>query len=843
MEMSRRHFIRSAITVAGAAALDLPVASGTEETSSPPSREDAAGAIVICNHWTQYGIGEAFPEGEVGGRWYQRNFSSVYGLEQGRRWLDANPANRVCHEFDAYFLESLDAEDPDYLAAIRDLLDRGLMELPGGTFGQAESQVFGYESALRQLTFGQAAYRRYLGRGVDTFLVEEQNFFPQLPQLLKLAGFRYASIQFQNSGAPPASPHDIILWEAFDGTAIPTIPKHPGMVSCTRQWASYDTVIARLAGRKAPLIFQWMELGPPGLDWGASIAPYREAIHEAEGRGFRQMTLTEYIQWALARCETPRVRIPMDQSNYNNNSFQGGWGYENERTTRGANKCESLLLAVETLCAGGHAPRIDKLAGNQLRELWSHLLVSQNHDPYLVGFGQAYVDGIRSYQSELAAKQLNAVQQAIRDEAGMGEPITGSGAPFRLFNPCPWDVATPIWLELNDLAWPSRAFKLTDGQAGKILPAVFRSDNGHVLAGPVIAHIPSYGTLDLKLEPATEEPIQPKRDSARLTAKRDGRVWNAGHESFAGIAFEPLVGEWHQLVNSHNMNIEAAHTRIEDAPVNLPWQTVSDGIDVAAWRRDLMRIRDVEEPALSVQGLVCTGEEPGPWIQFNHRLTSTVYFETGAWPSGTWRFRVHIAGAKPRIVADAPFSEEERRAAKFYCARYIRLEWPGRHLLWCPSQNTLFRCLEEASAHVIECTVLGFSFGGTANWEMRFHAGSSFSAAESMRLAETFHRRPVRIPEDVTAGCVAGVSADNPNVLITHVFPGEPGAAAVRTLNASHESQTAAIRWPGQIRQVNPADLDGNSLDIPCEHSTGPRGHWNYTFRPWEIATFRVAWK
>ena len=842
MDMSRRGFIRRSISVCGVAALDLSAASGTEEVPSTVSRDDTAGAIVICNHWTQYGIGEAFPEGEVGGRWYRRNFSTVFALEQGRRWLDAHPANRICHELDAYFLESLHAEAPDYLAGIRDLVDRGKMEFPGGTFGQPQSQVLGYESALRQLTFGQAAYRRYLGRGVDTFLAEEQNFFPQLPQLLKLAGFKYASLQFQNSGAPPPLPHDLVLWEALDGTAIPTVPKKIGMLPCTRQFASYEVIFARLAKRKAPLIFQWMEVGPPGMDWGASIEPYREAIREAEKHGFQQMTLTEYIEWALPQCETPRVRIPMDRSNYNNNGFRGGWGYGNEQTTRGSNRCESVLLAVEALCAGGYAPRVDKLAGNRLRELWSYLLVSQNHDPYLVGAGPAYVDGLRSYQSELAVKQHKVIRQAIQDEAGMGEPIAASGASFRLFNPCPWDVATPVLLELNDLAWPSHAFKLTDGQASKILPAVFRSDSGHVLAGPIIARLPSYGTLDLNLEPDTDEPSQPNCDSTRLTAKQDGRVWNVDHEAFAGIAFEPLVGEWDHSYVAHNMNIEAAYKRIKEAPVHVAWRAVSDGIDVAAWRRDLMRIRDVEEPALSVQGLVCAGAEPGPWIQFNHRLTTTLFsFETGDQPSGTWRFRVHIAGPQPRIVADAPFSEEERRAARFYCARYVRLEWPGRHLLWCPSQNTLFRLVEEGKTQVIECTVLNFGFLGTANWEMRFHAGSSFSAAESMRLAETFHRSPIRIPEEVTAGCVAGVSTDNPNVLITHVFPGGAGVVAVRTLNTTDEAQTAVIRWPGQIKHVSGADLDGNGLAPSCEHSPGPPGHWRYSFRPWEIATFRVA--
>ena len=401
-----------------------------------------SGAIVICNHWTQFGIGETFPEGEIDGRWYQRNFSTVFGFEAGRKWLEADPRNRICHEYDAYFLEALAAEHPEYLNTIRDLLDRGLMELPGGTFGQAESQVFGYESALRQLIFGQAAYRRHLGRGVETFLVEEQNFFPQLPQLLKLAGFKYASIQFQNSGLTPSLPHDLMLWESPDGTTIPTVPNHPGMLSCARQSPTldemaamneeerrrtnldpvsapaYDDIVTQLAGRKSPLIFQWMELWPPGLDWGASVEPYREAIHALEARGFRQMLLTEYIEWALGRSEAPKVRIPLDQSNYNNNFFLGGWGYENEKTARGSNRCESLLLAAESLCAGDGAERIRQRVGKRMRDLWARLLVAQNHDPYIAGALPVYIDGLRSFQSELAVKEFAGMQQTLRDEAG-----------------------------------------------------------------------------------------------------------------------------------------------------------------------------------------------------------------------------------------------------------------------------------------------------------------------------------------------------------------------------------------------------------------------------------------
>jgi hypothetical protein len=843
MNMSRRGFMQGTVLAVGAVALDT--AAQAEGNASMQNQEGAAGAVVICNHWTQFGIGETFPEGEIRGRWYRRNFSTVFGFEQGRRWLEKDVKNRVCHEFDAYFLEALAEENPEYLSVLRDLLDRRLMELPGGTFGQAESQVFGYESALRQLTFGQAAYHKYLGRGVDTFIVEEQNFFPQLPQLLKLAGFKYASVQFQNSGTPDAIPLDLILWEAMDGTTIPTVPNHPGMLSCAVQWKPYNEVMEQLQGYKAPLIFQWMELWPPGLDWGASIAPYAEAIHGAEAKGFRQMLLTEYIEWALGRCDAPKMRMPLDHSNYNNNFFQGGWGYENERTARGSNQCESLLLAAETLCAGGGATPVVAKLGDRLRDLWARLLRSQNHDPYLAGSVPAYVDGLRSFQSEIAIQQLAKVHRVFREEGGMDAPLNAEDETFRMFNPCPWPVTAPVLFELDETRWPTQAFTFADDKTDTLLPPVFRSDNGNMLVGPVMMKMASCEIRTVRLKRAEKEASALDAPLKRLTSKQDGHRWEVAQDLFAGLAFEPLAGEWKQVpsyfTNPHpNTNVETAHENLKKAPFNLTAQAVSDGMDVARWRTDLLRIREAEEPALSVEGLVFSGAEPTPFVHFKHRLTSIIRFETGARPAGTWRFRLHSGKTPPVVFADAPFSEERREAESFYCSRYVRLEWPDRHLLWCPSQNTLFRRFKEGEETVFECTVFDFSFTGTANWDMRFYAAPSFSAADSMRLAETCHRKPVRVAMDATAGRIAGITVDNPDVLITHVFPAEGGVVGVRMLNASDKVESAAITRQGGFEAVVAADTEGNALHDGWAHNGILRKEWECTFRPWEIATFCV---
>ncbi|MEW5974267.1 MAG: hypothetical protein AB1898_00540 [Acidobacteriota bacterium] len=844
--LTRRQFLTAGGT--SMSLLGIHASSLLGGGAKPSAADEAKGAIVICNHWTQFGIGETYPQGEVNGKWYRRNFSTVLGFERGRQWLKERPQNRICHEFDAYFLESVTEEDPAYLNVIRDLLDSGRMELPGGTYGQAESQIFGYESAIRQLTFGQAAFRKFLGRSVTTFLVEEQCFYSQLPQLLLQAGFKYASVQFQNSGTLDSLPQDLILWEAPDGSALPTVAPHPGMLSCARQWKSYDEVVDQLAGRPAPLIFQWLELWVPGLDWGASVAPYREAIQQQEQNGFRQMLLSEYVAWASKRAPLPRMRLRMDQSNYNNNFYQGGWGYENEKTARGSNRFESQLLAAEAICAGAGVEEPLSSVRRKLPELWSRLLRSQNHDPYLAGSVPAYLGDVRSFQSELAVNQFSIVKETLQSELGLGKPISADASPARFFNPCPWPVNAPVLIELDETQWPDHCFTLkADQQPDRNLDAVFRSDEGNVLVGPVMLNLPGYGSVAVRVARKGPKRDVPLAESEFLLPSDGAHTWKVMLPHCEEIVINPLVGEWRQVPSffyEHpNVNAEAAHTQIEAAPVNITWRSRSEGVEVATWRQDLMRIKEVPEPALSVQGMAMAGLAGSSFVEFRHRLTSNIRFATGKRPAGTWRFQVRLPADRLRIVADSPFAEEEHKKDTFYCSRYVRLEWPDRHILWCPSQNTLFRRVEVRGDLFVECTVFDFEFTGTAQWGMRFFAAAGFTAAESMRLAESYHRQPITMPSSSGAPAFRGIAADNAHVVITHCFPAPGrGSVGLRVLNASDDPQETTFDWPKAIAKVEVADLDGRPISSTKDAQLAlSRSKWRYRFRPWQIVTFCIA--
>jgi hypothetical protein len=406
-------------------------------------------------------------------------------------------------------------------------------------------------------------------------------------------------------------------------------------------------------------------------------------------------------------------------------------------------------------------------------------------------------------------------------------------------------VKVPLLLELDEPVWPNHSFRLKAAGREKILAPIFRSDNGNILVGPAMAALPSYGIYDDHLEPMSSAAGERQLSGKLMIAQKDGRLWKTSLDFFEGIEFEPLVGRWQQVpsyfISMHpNTNVEVAYPNIEQAPVSQLSRTGSDGMELTTWTLDLMRIRAVEQPALSVQALAIAGAEPTPFVQFNHRLAAIIRFQTGHRPGGTWRFRIHVPGEGLRVFADSPFCEEERQAEDFYCSRYVRLQWPGRHLLWCPSQNTRFRRITEGKSVIVECTVFDFSFTGTASWDMRFHAGASFSAAESMRLAETFQRGPMRVPTDVSAEGVAGIRTDNQAVLVTHVFPVDRRSIGVRVLNASSEAQGTSIYWPKRFKQLALADLAGQ----PLQHGSlqpGKGYNWKYQFRPWEIATFRVG--
>ena len=839
--MNRRDFLH--VTGAGVIAGALASTGNAKEGTAAPfgAPEEIKGAVVLCNHWTECGIGGTFPCGEINHRWYTSCFSTVFNLEQSRRWLASDSRNRCCHDLDMYFISALEKEDPHYLANVIKTLQTGKLELIGGTFGQAESQIFGWESALRQFSFGQMITKKYLGKTIDTYLVEEQSFYTQLPQILKLAGFKYASLQFQNSGTPDELDADLIWWKGPDGSKILTVPNHAGLIGCYKQWSadSYRIAVEKMTHFKSPLIFQWLELWVPGMDWGASVMPYQEAIAWATSQGFKQMTLTEYIEWAGSRSEPREALLRMDQSNYDNNFFQGGWGFENERQARACNQCESLLLAAESLAAQATHKKWQQKLKQAIDDSWPRLLISQNHDAYLAGSILFYLGGIKTYQSELTFKECGVIRNSLQKEMGLDAPV--KPGKFKLYNPCPWPVTAPVMLEIDELSDHGQLYRLSGPTVGDVIvtPA-FRSDSGKITTSPVIMSLPGHGRIDLQLEnihgPLTAGPLE------HLATPDNGQSWQVKRDVFRGITFTPITGTWKQtglfFYDHPNVNVDTVYTDLAKAPVQIEKTSISTACETVIWKKDLMCIKEVVEPALCLRGLTFTGRAGIDMAEFQFRLESFIRFQVGPRPEETWNFQIRLGETPVAIYADSPFAEEQRLADRFYCSRYIRFEMSDRDILWCTAQNTLFRNLAKREKGLFDCKVLDFSFNGMTQWGFRFYAAEKITPADSIRLAEGFHRHFISLPADTPALTDWGLSCDQQEIVIFHIMPlSHQSGVLVRTCNVSGQAVTAQFKAGLKPKTIKLVDLIANvTHDDINRHGRD----WAYRYRPWEIATFEL---
>jgi hypothetical protein len=108
---------------------------------------------------------------------------------------DDFPGLKVSIELDVFAYEEVLKEEPECIELLKEYIAADRVAIAGGTYSQPFGQNYGWEPNIRQLVYGRNGIREITGYDVQAFLVEEQWFHPQLPQLLKLAGFIYASLQ------------------------------------------------------------------------------------------------------------------------------------------------------------------------------------------------------------------------------------------------------------------------------------------------------------------------------------------------------------------------------------------------------------------------------------------------------------------------------------------------------------------------------------------------------------------------------------------------------------------------------------------------------------------------
>lgn len=287
--------------------------------------------------------------------------------------------------FDAIGYEKLAAQSPETFAELRAAVDSGLLEIVGGSYGQACGLFHGGESNIRTRVLGARVVRRLFGLWPRAFWESKFDFFPQLPQLLAGCGYRSAALFCPSTWNTPYMPDErvaLIEWQGLDGTSLPALPRNE---LCAEPWPEEleRCLASKLIGELArPALLQWLELLPTP-DWicrSEPFVPRLRALASDPRTELSSATLSQLVETLRAGDAAPPVRRYTLDDVFHGASL----GKNGDYMPRYSRTAEEQLLAAESISSlaglfGRPYASWDVYPAWELDEAWRELAVAQHH--------------------------------------------------------------------------------------------------------------------------------------------------------------------------------------------------------------------------------------------------------------------------------------------------------------------------------------------------------------------------------------------------------------------------------------------------------------------------------
>ncbi|MDD2764789.1 MAG: glycoside hydrolase family 38 C-terminal domain-containing protein [Opitutaceae bacterium] len=368
--------------------------------------------MFLANHWTYSDIG-----------WSYGLKSCVQSVTDSLDMADYAPSVKTGINLDAAAFPLMAAANPEVIERLKRYLAEGKVEIIGGTYGQPMGSMVSGESNIRQLVAGQQTIRQTLGVTVSAFLEEEEFTHPQMPQLLKGAGYRYASAAQCNTwgkhGSPPLD-LNVFQWQGLDGTCILVAPInglvfHPPVVTHDIEWLwspEGRRRVEELGRLGMPLAIKWVEFGwgPDELEGKTANKFFAAKFRELTAKyNVQYTTLTEYLDRYGAQAKE-RIQWRMDDFHK-----LEPWGCGGDQLRREEREVEAVLTAAERFDAAASLLGLTQGREAELDTAWEHLLTAQGHGVSLC----EYLDDGLDYNgiNDPAARQFLAATGSAEENA------------------------------------------------------------------------------------------------------------------------------------------------------------------------------------------------------------------------------------------------------------------------------------------------------------------------------------------------------------------------------------------------------------------------------------------
>jgi alpha-mannosidase len=256
-------------------------------------------------------------------------------------------------------------------AAVRD----GRWEVQGCMWVEADCNVTGGESLVRQVLHGKNFFRDEFGVDVDNlWLPDVFGYSAALPQILQKSGVRYFLTQKLSWNQTNEFPHHTFLWEGIDGTRVLT--HFPPENTYNGQLAAETLVPGAERFHEKEYVDEFISLFGVGDGGGGP-----KAEHIEMGRRQTDLEGSPRVRFGAAgdflrRLEKYRDRLPVWVGELYLELHRGTLTTQ-ARVKRGNRKLEHELRAVEMLWS---SLPLDQYPQDTIDAIWKTVLLNQFHD-------------------------------------------------------------------------------------------------------------------------------------------------------------------------------------------------------------------------------------------------------------------------------------------------------------------------------------------------------------------------------------------------------------------------------------------------------------------------------
>jgi len=321
----------------------------------------------------------------------------------------------VCSQAQQY--EWVKRLSPVLFERIRRCADAGQWEVAGSMWVEADCNVTGGESLVRQILHGKRFFMAEFGYETrDLWLPDVFGYAASLPQILRLAGIDYFMTQKISWNQTNRFPHSTFLWEGIDGTRIlthfPPADTYNGDMSPAEVLRGVRNFQEHDRASRSLYVYGY---GDGGGGPTADMLETARRIANLEGMPkLVHEKVIEFFPQAEADIKEPPVWVgelylQLHRGTYTTQARNKWWN----------RKCEALLRDAEFLASV--AP--DREAGYpraDLERAWKLLLLNQFHD-IIPGSSvpEVYADSARDYAeiARIGGAACRAALQTMAEEA------------------------------------------------------------------------------------------------------------------------------------------------------------------------------------------------------------------------------------------------------------------------------------------------------------------------------------------------------------------------------------------------------------------------------------------